>query len=188
MLLKRVFDVVVSTIAGLVFAIPMTAIAIAVRITSRGPALYWSQRVGKDNHIFLMPKFRTMRTSTPVVATHLLSDPARHLTPIGAFLRKSSLDELPQLWCIIRGDMSLVGPRPALFNQDDLIRARTEAGVHTLTPGLTGWAQVNGRDELEIALKVAYDAEYVERQSFMFDLHILMLTFLKVVRAKGVSH
>ncbi|WP_104096808.1 sugar transferase, partial [Arthrobacter sp. 9E18] len=135
-----------------------------------------------------MPKFRTMQTSAPVVATHLLSDPTSHLTPIGAFLRKSSLDELPQLWCIVKGDMSLVGPRPALFNQDDLIKARTDAGVHALTPGLTGWAQVNGRDELEIPLKVAYDAEYVRRQSFMFDLRILALTILRVVRAKGVSH
>ncbi len=188
MVLKRFFDVLVSVFAGAVFAIPMVVIAIAVRVTSPGPALYWSQRIGKDNAIFWMPKFRTMRTDTPVVATHLLSDPSRHLTPIGAFLRKSSLDELPQLWCILIGDMSLVGPRPALFNQDDLIKARTEAGVHLLIPGLTGWAQVNGRDELEIPLKVAHDAEYVRRQSFMFDLQILMLTVLKVAGARGVSH
>lgn len=188
MFLKRLFDVLVSVLASLVFVIPMMIIAIAVRKTSPGPALYWSKRVGKANDIFLMPKFRTMRIDTPVVATHLLTDPSRHLTPIGAFLRKSSLDELPQLWCILKGDMSLVGPRPALFNQDDLIKARTEAGVHLLIPGLTGWAQVNGRDELEIPLKVAYDAEYVRRQSLMFDLHILVLTVLKVVRAKGVSH
>ena len=188
MVLKRLFDVLVSACAAVVFAIPMAIVAIAVRTTSQGPALYWSKRVGKDNCIFMMPKFRTMRTDTPVVATHLLNDPSRHLTPIGGFLRKSSLDELPQLWCILKGEMSLVGPRPALFNQDDLIQARTVAGVHTLPPGLTGWAQVNGRDELEIPLKVAYDAEYLQRQGFMFDLRILILTALKVVGAKGVSH
>jgi O-antigen biosynthesis protein WbqP len=188
MVLKRLFDVIVSACAALIFAIPMAIVAIAVRITSPGPALYWSKRVGRDNCIFLMPKFRTMRTNTPVVATHLLDDPSRYLTPIGAFLRKSSLDELPQLWCILRGEMSLVGPRPALFNQDDLIEARTASGVHTLPPGLTGWAQVNGRDELEIPLKVAYDAEYLRRQGFMFDMRILILTALKVVGAKGVSH
>lgn len=188
MVLKRLFDVLVSACAALVFAIPMAIVAIAVRASSPGPVLYWSKRVGKDNRIFLMPKFRTMRADTPVVATHLLSDPSRHLTPIGGFLRKSSLDELPQLWCILKGQMSLVGPRPALFNQDDLIEARTIAGVHTLPPGLTGWAQVNGRDELEIPLKVAYDAEYLLRRGFMFDLRILMLTALKVAGAKGVSH
>lgn len=188
MVLKRLFDVLVSALAGLVFAIPMAVVAIAVRLTSPGPALYWSKRVGKGNDIFLMPKFRTMRTDTPVVATHLLSDPSRHLTPIGAFLRKSSLDELPQLWCILKGDMSLVGPRPALFNQYDLIRARTDLGVHVLTPGLTGWAQVNGRDELEIHAKVEYDAEYWRRRSFMFDLQILGMTVIKVINAKGVAH
>jgi O-antigen biosynthesis protein WbqP len=188
MILKRLFDVLVSAIAAVAFAIPMAIIAIAVRVTSPGPALYWSKRIGKGNSIFLMPKFRTMRTNTPVVASHLLNDPARHLTPIGAFLRKSSLDELPQLFCILKGDMSLVGPRPALFNQDDLIKARTEANVHLLTPGLTGWAQVNGRDELEIPLKVAYDAEYLRRKSFFFDLRILMLTALKVAGAAGISH
>jgi O-antigen biosynthesis protein WbqP len=186
--LKRLFDVLVAAIAALILAIPMVIVALAVRLTSPGPAIYWSRRVGKDNSIFLMPKFRTMRTDTPVVATHLLTDPSRHLTPIGGFLRKSSLDELPQLWCILKGEMSLVGPRPALFNQDDLIAARTEAGVHALKPGLTGWAQVNGRDELEIPLKVAYDAEYLRGQSFMFDLRILILTALKVAGARGVSH
>jgi O-antigen biosynthesis protein WbqP len=186
--LKRLFDVLVAAIAALILAIPMVIVALAVRLTSPGPAIYWSRRVGKDNSIFLMPKFRTMRTDTPVVATHLLTDPSRHLIPIGGFLRKSSLDELPQLWCILKGEMSLVGPRPALFNQDDLIAARTEAGVHALKPGLTGWAQVNGRDELEIPLKVAYDAEYLRRQSFMFDLRILILTALKVAGARGVSH
>lgn len=186
--LKRLFDVLVAAIAAMILAIPMVVVALAVRLTSPGPAIYWSRRVGKDNGIFLMPKFRTMRTDTPVVATHLLTDPSRHLTPIGGFLRKSSLDELPQLWCILKGEMSLVGPRPALFNQDDLIAARIEAGVHALKPGLTGWAQVNGRDELEIPLKVAYDAEYLRRQSFLFDLRILILTALKVAGARGVSH
>lgn len=188
MLLKRLFDLIVSACAALVFAIPMAVIAIAVKTTSSGPALYWSKRIGKDNRIFLMPKFRTMRTDTPVVATHLLTDPKAHLTPIGGFLRKSSLDELPQLLCILKGEMSLVGPRPALFNQYDLIEARTNAGVHILPPGLTGWAQINGRDELEIPLKVAYDAQYLRRQGLMFDLWILILTALKVVGAKGVSH
>ena len=188
MVMKRVVDVFVSLCCCLILATPMAFIALAVRLTSPGPAIYWSRRVGKDNSIFLMPKFRTMRTDTPVVATHLLTDPSRHLTPIGGFLRKSSLDELPQLWCILKGEMSLVGPRPALFNQDDLIAARTEAGVHALQPGLTGWAQVNGRDELEIPLKVAYDAEYLRRQSFVFDLRILILTALKVAGARGVSH
>lgn len=188
MVLKRLFDVLVSACAAVIFAIPMAMLAIAVRMTSPGPALYWSKRVGRGNRIFQMPKFRTMRVDTPVVATHLLNDPSRHLTPIGSFLRRSSLDELPQLWCILKGEMSLVGPRPALFNQDDLIEARTIAGIHTLPPGLTGWAQVNGRDELEIPLKVAYDAEYLQRQGFMFDLRILILTALKVLGAKGVSH
>ena len=188
MVLKRLFDVLVSAFAALVLALPMAIVAMAVKMTSPGPALYWSKRVGKDNGLFLMPKFRTMRTDTPVVATHLLTDPLRHLTPIGGFLRKSSLDELPQLWCILKGDMSLVGPRPALFNQDDLIEARTAAGVHVLPPGLTGWAQVNGRDELEIPLKVAYDAEYLRRRSFTFDMKILVMTALRVAGAKGVSH
>ena len=188
MVLKRLFDVLVSAFAALVLALPMAIVAMAVKMTSPGPALYWSKRVGKDNRLFLMPKFRTMRTDTPVVATHLLTDPSRHLTPIGGFLRKSSLDELPQLWCILKGDMSLVGPRPALFNQDDLIEARTAAGVHVLPPGLTGWAQVNGRDELEIPLKVAYDAEYLRRRSFTFDMKILVMTALRVAGAKGVSH
>lgn len=186
--MKRQIDLAISATAALVFAVPMIVIALAVRLTSNGPALYWSKRVGKDNQIFLMPKFRTMRTDAPVVATHLMTNPASHLTPIGGFLRKSSLDELPQLWCILRGTMSLVGPRPALFNQYDLIEARTQAGVSQLVPGLTGWAQVNGRDELEIPLKVAYDVEYLQRQSLMFDMKILAMTALKVVRAKGVSH
>jgi len=150
--------------------------------------VYWSDRVGINNRIFRMPKFRTMQVDTPALATHLLSDPARYLTPVGSFLRKSSLDELPQLWSILRGDMSFVGPRPALFNQDDLIRLRTAAQVHTLLPGLTGWAQVNGRDEIPIPQKVELDAYYLQHRSFMLDLNILLLTFLKVIRRDGVSH
>lgn len=185
---KRIFDIIFSVVAISLFSLPMALVAIAVRISSPGPSLYWSQRVGRGNKIFLMPKFRTMRTHAPVVATHLLGDPASYLTPIGGFLRKTSLDELPQLWSILRGEMSLVGPRPALFNQHDLIARRTEANVHLLTPGLTGWAQVNGRDELEIPLKVAFDAEYQQKQSFMFDIRILWLTAIKVISAKGVSH
>lgn len=188
MLLKRACDVAGVLLALVVFALPMAIVALAVRATSQGPALYWSQRVGRNNRLFSMPKFRTMRIDTPVVATHLLGDAARHLTPIGSFLRKTSLDELPQLWCILKGDMSFVGPRPALFNQDDLIAARTAKNVHSLLPGLTGWAQVNGRDELAIPEKVAFDVEYLQRQSFLFDLRILGLTAIKVVGAAGVQH
>ncbi|PZR81577.1 MAG: UDP-phosphate galactose phosphotransferase [Stutzerimonas stutzeri] len=188
MLLKRTCDILGVLLALTIFAIPMVLLALAVRATSQGPALYWSQRVGRGNHLFSMPKFRTMRTDTPVVATHLLGDASRHLTPIGSFLRKTSLDELPQLWCILRGDMSLVGPRPALFNQDDLIAARTAQNVHTLLPGLTGWAQVNGRDELAIPDKVAFDAEYLRRQNLLFDLRILAMTAIKVVGGSGVRH
>lgn len=185
---KRIIDMLASIAALLVFSLPMIVIAIAVRITSRGPALYWSKRVGRNNELFLMPKFRTMRTNTPVVATHLLHDPSRHLTPIGGFLRKTSLDELPQLWCVLIGEMSLVGPRPALFNQDDLIALRTAKGVHLLFPGLTGWAQINGRDEIELSRKVEYDAEYKERRGIAFDIYILLATITKVFRARGVSH
>jgi O-antigen biosynthesis protein WbqP len=159
-----------------------------VRLTSKGTALYWSDRVGRNNAIFKMPKFRSMRVGAPAVATHLLTDPKAHLTPIGSFLRKSSLDELPQLWSILVGDMSFVGPRPALFNQDDLIALRSQHGVHALVPGLTGWAQVNGRDELPIPEKVKLDAEYLRRQSLGFDIYILWLTFVKVLRRDGVSH
>ena len=168
--------------------IPLALTALAVRVTSRGSALYWSNRVGQHNRIFKMPKFRSMRVDTPAVATHLLDNPVAYLTPIGSFLRKSSLDELPQLWSILRGDMSFVGPRPALFNQEDLIALRTLAGVHALLPGLTGWAQVNGRDELEIPLKVKRDAEYLHRRSLGCDIWILWLTFLKVIRRDGVAH
>jgi O-antigen biosynthesis protein WbqP len=168
--------------------LPILLVALAVRLTSKGPALYWSDRVGRNNVIFKMPKFRSMRIDTPAVATHLLQNPDQWLTPIGSFLRKSSLDELPQLWSILKGDMSFVGPRPALFNQDDLIALRTNAGVHKLVPGLTGWAQVNGRDELPIPEKVKLDLEYLHRRSFGFDLWILWLTLLKIVRRDGVSH
>lgn len=172
----------------MVLALPIALLAALVRLTSPGPVLYWSDRVGRHNTIFRMPKFRSMRLGTPAVATHLLSDPHSHLTPIGSFLRKSSLDELPQLWSILKGDMSFVGPRPALFNQDDLIELRTRCGVHRLVPGLTGWAQVNGRDELPIPDKVMLDVEYLQRQSLWFDLRILWLTFVKVLRRDGVSH
>lgn len=162
--------------------------AILVRISSAGPVLYWSDRVGRNNVIFKMPKFRTMRIGTPAMATHLLSDPAMYLTPVGSFLRKSSLDELPQLWSILKGDMSFVGPRPALFNQDDLIALRTQLGVHLLAPGLTGWAQVNGRDELPVPVKVKFDVEYMERKSLSFDIYIIGLTFIKVMQRDGVTH
>ena len=172
----------------MILALPITLVAIAVRLTSQGPALYWSDRVGRNNRIFRMPKFRSMRVGTPAVATHLLSDPKTHLTPIGSFLRKSSLDELPQLWSILTGDMSFVGPRPALFNQNDLIALRTECGVHKLVPGLTGWAQVNGRDELPIPQKVLLDAEYLKKRSLWLDIKIIWLTFVKVLRSDGVTH
>lgn len=172
----------------MILALPIALVAIAVRLTSQGPALYWSDRVGRNNKIFHMPKFRSMRVGTPAVATHLLSDPKTHLTPIGSFLRKSSLDELPQLWSILTGDMSFVGPRPALFNQNDLIALRTEYGVHELVPGLTGWAQVNGRDELPIPQKVALDAEYLKKRSLWLDIKIIWLTFVKVLRSDGVTH
>ncbi len=188
MIAKRIFDLLLALACLLVFAVPMIVVAIAVRLTSPGPALYWSDRVGRHDRIFRMPKFRSMRIGTPAVATHLLEDAGSHLTPIGAFIRKSSLDELPQLWCVLTGDMSFVGPRPALFNQDDLIAARAAAGVSALQPGITGWAQVNGRDELSIPEKVAFDAEYLARRSVLFDLRILFLTALKVLRRDGVKH
>lgn len=172
----------------MVFALPILIVATVVRLTSKGPVLYWSNRLGVRNIIFKMPKFRTMQIGTPVVATHLLSDSRQYLTPVGSFLRKSSLDELPQLWSILVGDMSFVGPRPALFNQDDLVALRMEYGVINLVPGLTGWAQVNGRDDLSIPIKVQYEVEYLQKQSFWFDMRILGLTFLKVVRRTGVSH
>ena len=172
----------------MVLAVPMLLVFVAVRLTSPGPALYWSDRVGRHNKIFKMPKFRSMRVGTPAVATHLLADARSHLTPIGSFLRKSSLDELPQLWSILVGSMSFVGPRPALFNQHDLMALRTQHGVHNLVPGLTGWAQVNGRDELPIPDKVNLDATYLQQQSLLFDLRILWMTFVKVLNRDGVSH
>ena len=186
--MKRVFDICLGCLAALILFVPVLLVAVAVRVTSKGPALYWSDRVGRNNVIFKMPKFRSMRVGTPAMATHLLADARSHLTPIGSFLRKSSLDELPQLWSILAGDMSFVGPRPALFNQHDLIALRTEQGVHTLVPGLTGWAQVNGRDELPIPEKVKLDAAYLKRQSLWFDIHILWLTFVTVLDRDGVSH
>jgi O-antigen biosynthesis protein WbqP len=186
--MKRLFDLVLLVLAALVLLVPVVLVALAVRLTSKGPALYWSDRVGRNNVIFKMPKFRSMRVGTPAVATHLLADAQAHLTPIGSFLRKSSLDELPQLCCILAGDMSFVGPRPALFNQQDLIALRTDQGVHTLVPGLTGWAQVNGRDELPIPEKVKLDLAYLQRQSLWFDIRILWLTLVKVLRRDGVSH
>lgn len=186
--LKRAFDLALGIVAGVFLLLPLLWVALMVRLTSRGPVLYWSDRVGRNNLIFKMPKFRSMRTDAPAVATHLLSNPHSYLTPIGGFLRKSSLDELPQLWSILLGDMSFVGPRPALFNQHDLIALREQHGVHELLPGLTGWAQVNGRDELPIPDKVKLDVEYLQRQSFGFDLRILWLTFVRVLRRDGVSH
>jgi O-antigen biosynthesis protein WbqP len=185
---KRLIDILLSGAALIVLAIPIVLVALAVKLTSRGPMLYWSERIGRGNRNFRMPKFRSMRVDTPVVATHLLDSPERWLTPIGSFLRRSSLDELPQLWSIFVGDMSIVGPRPALFNQHDLIELRTQRGVHKLRPGLTGWAQVNGRDEIPIPEKVAYDAWYLEHQSLALDLRIMWRTAAQVVRSEGVSH
>ena len=186
--MKRLFDLTVALVAAVFLTLPIVMTALAVRLTSPGPALYWSDRVGRHNRIFKMPKFRSMRIDTPAVATHLLQNPEQWLTPIGSFLRKSSLDELPQLWSILKGDMSFVGPRPALFNQEDLIALRTEKGVHELVPGLTGWAQVNGRDELPIPQKVQLDVEYLERRTLLFDIKILWMTALKVLARDGVSH
>jgi O-antigen biosynthesis protein WbqP len=188
MYVKRVFDLLLVLVASLLLLIPVVLVALLVRLTSTGPALYWSDRVGRNNKIFKMPKFRSMRVGTPAVATHLLTDAQSHLTPVGNFLRKSSLDELPQLWSIIRGDMSFVGPRPALFNQQDLITLRTQYGVEKILPGLTGWAQVNGRDELPIPEKVKLDVQYMQRQSLPLDVKIIFLTFLKVIRRDGITH
>ena len=186
--MKRIFDLLLGIAILALLVTPMLLISIAVRFSSKGPALYWSDRVGKNNKIFKMPKFRSMLTDTPAVATHLLDNPDAYLSPIGGFLRRSSLDELPQLFSVLKGDMSFVGPRPALYNQDDLIALRTEKGVDKLLPGITGWAQVNGRDELSIPDKVALDVEYLNRQSFWFDIKILWMTFLRVVKRDGVSH
>ena len=188
MTMKRVFDVILSVALGVAVFPLLVFLAICVRVTSLGPAIYWSDRVGRRNQIFKMPKFRTMRVDTPAVATHLLAEPEKALTPIGAFLRRSSLDELPQLWSIFKGDMSFVGPRPALFNQHDLIALRTQQGVDALVPGLTGWAQVNGRDGLSIPDKVHFDLQYLQRHSFWMDLKILYMTFVKVIYRADVSH
>jgi O-antigen biosynthesis protein WbqP len=185
---KRFLDLIGAAVGLALLILPLLAIGLLVRLTSRGPALYWSDRVGRENRIFRMPKFRTMRVDTPAVATHLLDNATSHLTPVGGFLRRTSLDEFPQLWSILRGDMSFVGPRPALFNQDDLVALRTAAGVQRLVPGVTGWAQINGRDELSIPDKVRLDAEYLRRQSTWLDLRILLLTVLRVVRRADVSH
>jgi O-antigen biosynthesis protein WbqP len=187
-MMKRILDLAIVVFASFFLLIPTLLVALLVRFTSKGPVLYWSDRVGRDNIIFKMPKFRSMQIDTPALATHLLSDPDKYLTPIGGFLRKSSLDELPQLWSIFVGDMSFVGPRPALFNQYDLISMRTERGVDTLLPGLTGWAQVNGRDELALIDKVNLDVNYLANRSFWFDIKILWITFVKVLRRDGVAH
>ncbi len=186
--MKRGFDLLLAFLGMLIFLLPLIIVALAVRLTSPGPILYWSDRVGRSNQLFKMPKFRSMKIDTPAVATHLLSNPGAYLTPIGGFLRKSSLDELPQLWSILKGDMSFVGPRPALFNQHDLIELRTQAKVHHLTPGLTGWAQINGRDELPIPVKVQMDIEYMKKQSIFFDVKIIILTIFRVITSDNVAH
>jgi len=186
--MKRIFDIVLASMFFIVFSFPMLIIALLVKTTSEGPVLYWSDRVGINNSIFRMPKFRTMRIDTPAVATHLMKNPNIYLTPIGPFLRKFSLDELPQLYSILKGDISFVGPRPALYNQDDLVELRTEKGVHRLIPGITGWAQVNGRDELPIPVKVEFDEYYLKNRSFLLDLKILLMTFIKGARKEGGRH
>lgn len=186
--MKRLFDLLLAVLAATLLLLPLVVVALCVKATSKGPILYWSDRVGRHNVLFKMPKFRSMRTDTPAIATHLLPNPDTYLTPIGSFIRKTSLDELPQLWSILAGDMSFVGPRPALFNQLDLIDLRTRSGVHTLVPGLTGWAQINGRDELPIPQKVALDVVYLQEQSFVFDIKIIILTALKVLKRDNVTH
>jgi O-antigen biosynthesis protein WbqP len=185
---KRFFDLILCIALIAITLLPMVVISLAVKLTSKGPVLYWSNRTGVGNKLFKMPKFRTMVVGTPSLATHLLNDPQVYLTPIGTFLRKNSLDELPQIWSILLGDMSFVGPRPALFNQDNLISLRTSKGVHKIKPGLTGWAQVNGRDELSIVKKVNFDKEYLKKKSFIFDLKILYLTFIRIIRRDGIQH
>lgn len=185
---KRIFDLVLCFVAFAIFGIPLLLVYVAVKVTSKGPALHWSKRVGQNNKIFLMPKFRSMRVDTPQVATHLLADPKKYLTPIGGLIRKTSLDELPQLLSVLKGDMSFVGPRPALFNQDDLVGLRTQHGVEKLKPGITGWAQVNGRDELPIPVKVEFDKYYLKNKSIYLDIKILFMTVFKVIRSHGISH
>ena len=186
--MKRIFDFSLALVAVIVLLIPTILVGLCVKFSSRGPIIYWSNRVGRRNMIFKMPKFRTMRVDAPIVATHLLTNPKNYLTPVGSFLRRSSLDELPQLWSILKGEMSFVGPRPALFNQEDLIALRTKCGVDALVPGLTGWAQINGRDELPISEKVKLDVEYLENRSISLDIKIILFTFLKVLRKDGISH
>ena len=185
---KRFFDIITATALLMILCLPILIIALIVRIGSKGPILYWSDRIGIDNLVFKMPKFRTMRVDTPAVATHLLGNAEAYLTPSGVFLRKSSLDELPQLFSILKGDMSFVGPRPALYNQDDLIELRTKKSVHTIIPGITGWAQVNGRDDLSIPEKVEYDEYYLKNRSFLMDIRILWMTFIKVLKTEGIKH
>lgn len=185
---KRVFDLVAGSAVLVPLALPLLVIGVLVKVTSRGPALYWSNRVGRHNRLFPMPKFRTMCVGTPQIATHLMNNPGVYLTPLGSFLRKTSLDELPQIFSILQGQLSFVGPRPALYNQDDLVALRTARGIHELVPGLTGWAQINGRDELSIPVKVGFDYEYLCRRSFWFDLKIIALTAWKAVRGDGISH
>lgn len=187
-MLKRIFDLVFGAFISIALIIPIIIVAFLVKLTSKGPSLYWSDRIGLNNQLFKMPKFRSMKIDTPEVATDLLANPDNYLTSIGGLLRKTSLDELPQIWCIITGEMSFVGPRPALFNQDNLIAERTRLGIYKIKPGLTGWAQVNGRDDLILSEKIRFDFEYLQDQSFWFDLYILWLTFLKVCRLEGVSH
>ena len=187
-MIKRFNDLLLGLILTVVFALPMLVIALVIRLTSKGPALHWSKRIGRNNKIFLMPKFRSMSLDTPQVATHLLQGSKSYVTPVGRILRSTSLDEIPQVWSVVKGDMSFVGPRPALFNQDDLVALRTKADVHTLRPGVTGWAQVNGRDELPIPEKVKFDREYLEKQSLLFDFKILFLTLAKVLKAEGIQH
>ncbi len=186
--MKRLFDIILALLFVVVFGIPMLVIALLVKATSKGPALYWSDRIGKGNVIFKMPKYRTMKVDTPVLPTHLLTSPDQYLTPVGKTIRKYSLDELPQLISVLKGDMSFVGPRPALYNQDDLIELRTKKGIHRLVPGITGWAQVNGRDDLPILAKVEYDEYYLKHRSFVFDLRTLVLTFSSVIGRKGIQH
>ena len=186
--MKRIFDVIAAIALLVIISMPMLVIALMVKSTSKGSVLHWSDRIGRGNAIFKMPKFRTMRIDTPAVATHLLKNPDKYLTPVGSIMRRFSLDEFPQLWSVLKGDMSFVGPRPALYNQDDLIELRTKKGVHKLVPGITGWAQVNGRDELPIPVKVEYDEFYLKNRSFWFDMKILWLTFIKVVKREGVTH
>ena len=186
--MKKLFDFTLALTALVLLVLPLCVLALAIKLSSKGPVLYWSERVGKNNCLFSMPKFRSMRTDTPAVATHLLTHPEQYITPIGSFLRKTSLDEVPQLWSILVGHMSFVGPRPALFNQQDLIELRTQYGVQILLPGLTGWAQINGRDELAIADKVRFDAEYLSRRSMALDVAILWKTFVQVCKSKGIAH